>query len=77
MVIAVKDTDLNTITIDCALQEPDCKAFIKAMIKEIEDYTKYEHWEIISINNIPYGNKPINAVLSMKRKQDPDGSIIK
>ena len=40
--------DKNTMTLKDALNEP-AEEFVKAMIKEVEDHGRREHWIIVSV----------------------------
>lgn len=58
------------MTLKDALNEPDPEEFLKAMIKEVNDHVRREHWTIMSIAEMRksgYTAKPIMAVWSMKR----------
>ena len=64
--------DKNMMTLKDALNEPDAEEFMKAMIKEVEDHVRREHWIIVSVHDMirsGYKEKPIMGVWSMKRKQ--------
>jgi hypothetical protein len=59
-----------------AMQEDDREEFIAAMIKELEDHTKNNHWVLVARDKI--GDMPtIKAIWSFKRKRRPDGSLLK
>jgi hypothetical protein len=59
-----------------AMQEDDREQFIDAMIKELEDHRKNNHWTLVLRKDI--GDAPtIKAIWSFKRKRRPDGSLLK
>ena len=62
-------SDPDTMYLDQALHEPDCKEFILAMIKEIADHVQCKHWKIVHISEVPKGTKILDSVWSMKRKR--------
>ena len=35
-----------------ALNEPDAEEFLKAMVKEVDDHVRREHWRIVSIGDM-------------------------
>ena len=39
----------NTMTLKDALNEPDAEEFVKAMIKEVNDHVRREHWIIVLV----------------------------
>ena len=56
----------------------DAEEFLKAMVKEVDDHVRREHWRIVSIGDMlasGYKEKPIMGVWSMKRKHNPIGMI--
>ena len=59
------------------LQQDDRNQFVEAMTKDIGDYTKRKHWEIVPRFHMPQGIKPIMAIWSFKRKLYPDGTLNK
>ena len=69
--------DKDTMTLKDALNEPDAEEFLKAMVKEVDDHVRREHWRIVSIGEMllasGYKEKPIMGVWSMKRKHNPLG----
>ena len=58
-----------------AMQQPNLKQLIKAMVKEIEDHESRHHWAIIRRSTIPPGHKPIQAIWSYKHKRFPYGTL--
>ena len=59
-----------------AMQEDDRDEFIKAMVKELEDHRKHNHWKLIHRSEIGDA-KTVKAIWSFKRKRRPDGSLLK
>ena len=43
--------DKNTMTLKDTLNEPDAEEFVKAMIKEVDDHVRREHWIIVSVHD--------------------------
>jgi hypothetical protein len=59
-----------------AMQEDDREEFVAAMIKELDDHHKNDHWKLVKRSEI--GKAPtIKAIWSFKRKRRPDGSLLK
>jgi hypothetical protein len=54
--------DADTMYFDQAIQEPDCKEFIKACIKEANDHIDRKHWELIPRAEVPKDVKILPAV---------------
>ena len=52
-------------------------AFINATEKEISDNDKGGHWSIVHRDNLPNKSRPIKVIWSFKRKQKPDGELLK
>ena len=77
MAYAADISDNETYTFKEMLQQPDKNDFILAMMKEIQDHEKREHWHLFPRAKIPYGHKTILAIWSFKRKRFPDGTINK
>ena len=75
--LIAKRSDPDTMTLTEAMKQLDREQFIEAMIKEVTAHTEKGHWEVVRKATVPWGNKPILAVWSMKRKRDPAGDIIK
>ena len=42
---------------------------IKAMVKEVQDHVKHDHWELATRDKVPEGTKVLDSVWSMKRKR--------
>ena len=47
------------------------------MEKEILDHENGKHWSIVHRNTLPNKAQPIKAIWSFKRKQNPDGELLK
>jgi hypothetical protein len=73
----VASSDLDTMTMQEALAQPDREQFIKAMSKELQDHVNRCHWKIVPLKSVPTHKVPIPMVWSMKRKRNPVGDIIK
>ena len=59
--------DPDTMTLKEALNQPDAEEFLKAMVKEVEDHVRREHWKIMTISEMiasGYKGKPIMGVWS-------------
>jgi hypothetical protein len=51
-----------------AMQQPDKKQFLKAMLEEVTSQTRRKHWVIIPKSEVPEGDDVLPAVWEMKRK---------
>ena len=72
--------DPDTMTLKEALKQPDAEEFLKAMVKEVEDHVRREHWKIMTVSEMissGHKGKPIMGVWSMKRKRNPLDVIVK
>ena len=65
------------MTIKEALQQEDRSKFLEAMHKELSDCISCRYWRALPRNLVPSHKRCISMVLSMKRKRDPVGNIIK
>ena len=63
-------SDPDTLYYHEAMKATDAKEFIKAMSKEFNDHCERGHGELIPIEEVPTGEKILDAVWSMKRKED-------
>ena len=72
-----KSDAADVLTYKQAMNQHDKADFIVAMQKELEDHQSRGHWELISRDNVPRGNKVIPAIWSMCRKRFVDGSLKK
>jgi hypothetical protein len=59
------------------MTQEDTHLFIEAMQKEVADHELQNHWSIVHHSTVPRTAKPIQAIWSFKRKQHPDGSLVK
>ena len=67
----------DAYTLKQMLNEPDVKDFCAAMMKEVENHESRNHWTMMEKDKIPAGIKTILSIWSFKRKQYPDGCILK
>ena len=75
--MVVKAGDNDTYTLKQMLQEDDKNDFIEAMVTEVNDHSRREHWDVVPRTEMPPGTKTILAVWAFKRKRYPDGRILK
>ena len=73
---AVGLTDTETFHLGAAIKQPDKPAFMKAMVKEIENLTNADVWQLKLKSEI-VKQKPLKAIWSFKRKRAPDGTYLK
>ena len=59
------------------LKQKDVANFVEAMLKEVSDHETRKHWVFVPWSEMPEGTKTILAIWSFKRKQLPDGTIVK
>ena len=76
LVLATQAADTEVFHYTAAMQQPDRDKFTLAMIKEIEDLTKAEVWELDQCLEISHA-KVIKAIWSFKHKRLPDGTYLK
>ena len=72
----------DTLTLSEACKQEDFGTFVEAMEKEVINYKKEEHWEIIPADSMKLDkngrrHKAIMAVWAFKRKQNPFEKITK
>ena len=68
------------MTLQQALNKPDCEKFIEAMEAKVESHVKRNHWKIVTCQQmcqLGYKENVIMAVWSMKQKRNPLGKVIK
>jgi hypothetical protein len=53
-----------------ALQQPDAREFVEAVIKEVNSHIDNDHWKLIPCTEVPEGIEVVPSVCSMQRKQD-------
>ena len=61
-------SNADTMYFDQAMKQPDCKEFIKAVVKEVNDHIECKHWQLIPRSQVPKDTKVLDSVWSMKRK---------
>ena len=59
-----------------AMKQSDRGEFIKAMVKELEQHHRNNHWKLVPRSKIGEA-KTVKAIWAFKRKRRPDGSILK
>jgi len=62
-------TDKDTMYLHQAMQQPDKKQFIQAMLDKVTAHTKNRHWRIILRTQVPVGTKVLPSVWAMKQKR--------
>jgi len=75
VLMAAEDND--TYTLKDMFKQEDKAEFIAAMMKEVEDHEKRNHWTVMPRDEMPKGAKTILAIWSFKRKRFPDGRVLK
>ena len=70
MASIASEGDKDTMYYHQAMKEPDAGEFIEAMIKEFQDHTDWDHWELIPIEEVPENTMILDWVWAMKRKWD-------
>jgi histone deacetylase 1/2 len=75
--LAVAAGDNDTYTLKEMLKQEDSNDFVVAMVKEVEDHEKRDHWTLIPRSTMPEGTKTILSIWSFKRKRFPDGRVLK
>jgi len=76
LVLTAQAADTEVFHYTGVMQQPDRNKFTLTMIREIEDLTKAEVWELEWHSDI--GNtKVIKAIWSFKHKRLPDGTYLK
>ena len=63
-------SDPDTMYWSQAMREPDALEFKKAAIKEFNDRSDREHWELMERKDVPAHKKVLPAVWSMNKKRD-------
>ncbi len=64
----------ETFTSKQALQQPNYHEFVKAMVNEVNDHKKQDHWTCMQRSDIPANTKTIMSIWSFKRKWLLDGT---
>jgi hypothetical protein len=62
-------TDHDTMYWDQAMKQHDAEQFIKAAIDEVSTHQANGHWEVLPKEEVPNGEKVLDAIWSMKRKR--------
>ncbi len=65
----------KTFTYKEAMLESDYHEFVKAMVKEVEDHERKNHWTIMQCCNMPNDTKMIMSIWSFKPKLYPDEKL--
>lgn len=73
--MAATQADQDTFTLQGAKKQKDWASFVQAMVKEVTDHEKDEHWELVPI--LQCKGKPVPVVWSFRRKRTPTGEVIK
>ncbi len=60
----------NIMYLHQALQQPDAREFVKAIIKEVNGHIDNNHWKLIPRTEVPEGIEVIPSVWAMWRKRD-------
>jgi hypothetical protein len=72
------DVSFNKVfTYNEALTQEDAHLFVEAMQKEVADHDLQNHWTIVHCSTVPRTAKLIQAIWLFKRKQRPDGTLVK
>ena len=77
MALTAMTTDTKTFHYGEAMKQPNKGMFILSMIKEVEDLTKAEVWEVIKQDSVSKDKNIIKAIWSFKWKKLPDGTYLK
>lgn len=67
----------DVYTLKQMLQLDNIKDFVAAMVKEVDDHERRDHWAVIERSSMPKGAKTILSVWAFKRKRLPDGTVLK
>ena len=76
-IFAANQQQNEAYTFKDALLQDDTADFIKALVKEIDDHKKKNHWTMVPRSSILSGTKTIIAIWSFKQRQNPMGELIK
>ena len=49
-----------------AIRPPDAQEFVKAVINEVEDHVKNNHWELVKRDQVPSDMAILPAIWDMK-----------
>ena len=67
----------DVYTLKQMLKLKDISPFVHAMIKEVNDHEKRNHWEVVKRRDMPAGSKTILSVWAFKVKRYPDSTVLK
>ena len=70
-------TDPNTMALKEAISAFNRDQFLTTMRKELTDHITQNHWKFIPISSVLSHKRYLPMVLSMKRKSNPVGKIVK
>ena len=70
-------TDNGVYNLKEMLKQNDRLQFVEAMLTEIDEHEKGNHWTMIERDKVPDNIKTIMSIWSFKRKRFPDGRIMK
>ena len=51
------------------MKETDRKQFQKAMKREFDAHSESKNWDVVSINDVPEGEKVLDSVWAIRRKR--------
>ena len=60
-----------------ATKEADKMDFVEAMEEKVLAHEFRNHWAVVNRSSLPSGAEPIKVIWSFKRKQRPDGTLLK
>ncbi len=74
----ITDVSSNKVfTYKKAMTQEDTHLFVEAMQKKMAGHEQRNHWTIVHCSTVPKTAKPIQAIWLFKRKQRPDGTLVK
>ncbi len=60
-----------------AMTQEEAHLFVEAMRKKVADHGLQNHWIIVDCSTVPITAKLIQPIWTFKRKQHPDGTLVK
>ena len=75
--ITQPDSYPDAMPLNVSMQQPDRDKFISAMARELGQHSELKHWKVIHKSQVPKNAKPIPMVMTLRRKRDPEGEILK
>jgi hypothetical protein len=60
----------NIMYFQQALNQPYAKQFVHAVVKEVNEHVKNNHWALVICNTVPDDAQIVPSVWSMRRKRD-------